>query len=198
VRERDPIDRREAGVRLGGRRLALRCLTVAVAVALVQGSPARSEDSGASPRRIAPELFPPYGPTVADDAPRPAPASVPSKEHPFGSCDRNSRSWLSCLRSTGELSDALVSEAEEQLRLELAQRTDLGLGARQNYSKALELANSQWRSLREQECRELALLEIRRRVQLYEARLTCQIVHNIERADELLSRYSVTRPSDIP
>jgi uncharacterized protein YecT (DUF1311 family) len=172
---------------LEARRLRMSVGILVVTCMFVEG--ALSQESHPAIRQIAPERF---QPNLRDDSgPRGAAATItpPSKEHPFGSCDKASRGWLICLRSTADLSMLMVSEAENRILASLSERPNLSSSLRQVLSKALSDADSKWLALREQECNQLALLEVQPGTQLYEAQLICQIAHNAERIDQLSAHY---------
>jgi len=140
-------------------------------------------------RQIAPDRF---QPNLRDDSEaKPAAAKVapPTKEHPLGSCDRASRGWLSCLRATADLSAVLVGVAEGQAVASLERRKNSGPSLQRVLAKALTDADAKWVELRELECGQLALLEIGPGAPLYEAQLICRINHNMERIDQLTTRY---------
>ena len=82
------------------------------------------------------------------------------------------REWLSCLHATAELSDRSVDEAEGRVRAGLVLRSDVSLFMRELFSRALTQADTQWRTLRDDECNELVMLEKGFRAQPYEVRLT--------------------------
>lgn len=140
-------------------------------------------------RRIAPDRFQenPRGNIGASQ--ESVALAAPTRDHPLGSCDRSSRNWALCLRSTADLSDALVQQAASRALTIVKNRQGANLVASQGFEKELKEANVRWLALREIECGNLALQEIDIAKSAYEARVICQIEHDIERADQLLSRY---------
>jgi hypothetical protein len=85
-----------------------------------------------------------------------------------------------------------------RVRAALALRSDLSPFVRDTFLKALTQADSQWRTLRDYECSKLVLLENGYRAQPYELRLTCHIKQNLNRAEQLWSRYGVEAPQTPP
>lgn len=165
---------------------------VIVAVACILPRCADAQES-APPviRQIAPDQFQPtlrgdYGAAAA-----PVVATPPTREHPFGSCERGSRNWLICLRATADVSNLMVDEAENRVIASLLQRPNLTPSLQRVLAKALTDAEVAWVALRDQECNQLALLEAGAGVQLYEAQLKCRLSHNAERIDQLSSRYAI-------
>jgi uncharacterized protein YecT (DUF1311 family) len=60
----------------------------------------------------------------------------------------------------------------------------------------LKEVSIKWLALRDVECGNIALLEENDAAKsVYEARLICQIKHNVERADQLLARYGASEPT---
>src|SRR5207237_10612719 len=114
-----------------------------------------------------------------------------TKEHPFGGCDKSSRNWLICLRSTADLADTLVGDAEFRVSAAIDQRSDLSASLRRGLTKALADADVKWRALRDEECNQLALLEVAPGAQTYEAQQICRIHHDAARIDDLSARYAV-------
>jgi uncharacterized protein YecT (DUF1311 family) len=162
------------------------------------GGGALAQEPAPKPRVIAPDQFPAYPSGEGGGVVRRTIVALPTRERPYGNCDRATRQWLSCLSATAELSDRLVDDAEERVRAALAKRPDIGSYMRDVFTKALTNADSQWRTLRDYECNELVLLEKGARAQPYELRLTCRIRHNVDRADELWSRYGSEEPQPAP
>jgi uncharacterized protein YecT (DUF1311 family) len=148
-----------------------------------------AQEAAPRPRRIAPDQFPAYSSGEDGAAAKRATIALPTRERPFGNCDRANREWLSCLHATAELSDRLVDEAEDRVRAALVLRPDVSSFMRESFSRALTQADTQWRALRDYECNGLVLLEKGFRAQPYEVRLTCQIRHNLDRAEQLWSSY---------
>jgi hypothetical protein len=169
--------------------MKLQAGTLAV-LCLLAGAAMAQETPGVV-RQIAPERFQPN--FLGDYRQGAAPSAVtpPSKEHPFGSCDRTSHSWLICLRATADLSNRMVSDVAAKVAAALDQRLDLNASLRRSSAKSLSDADSKWTALREEECGQLALLEFGIRRSLYEAQLICQITHNADRIDLLERRYGV-------
>ena len=163
----------------------MKALAIA-ALVLCLGQAASAEEAPRPVRQIAPDRFQPnpigdYGPTAA--APTVAP---PSKERPLGGCDKAvPRNWLTCLRQTADLSNALVGDAEFRVTASLDQRTNLNPSLRRGMAKALADADVKWRALRDEECNQLALLEVAEATQVYEAQLICRIRHDSARIDDL-------------
>jgi hypothetical protein len=163
-----------------------------LAFILILAQAAHAQDAPRVIRQIAPDRFQPN--PRGDSEPRAAAAAVPppSKENPFGGCDRASRNWLNCLRATADLSTLMVAEAENRLVASLDQRPNLSPSLQRILAKDLSDADSKWLELRKQECSQLALLEVGSGKQLYEAQMLCQITHNTERIGELAAHYGGT------
>ena len=152
---------------------------------------AAAQDPSGGVRKIAPERFQPTYMGNYGTRPATAAAIAPTKEHPLGNCDPASRDWSLCLRATADLSDVELTQAESRLATSVEDRTDLNLLLKRSFAKALSEADAKWRSLREQECGELALLEAAAGTSLYEARLVCQIRHNSERIEQIAAHYGL-------
>jgi hypothetical protein len=158
-----------------------------VGACLVAGG-AIAQEAPHAVRQIAPDRF---QPNLRDDAEaKPAAAAVapPTKDRPLGSCDKASRGWLTCLRATADLSALLVSAAENQAVASLDRRK-ASVSLQRVLAKALADADAKWVELRDLECSQLALLEVGQGAPLYEAQLICRINHNMERIDQLTTRY---------
>jgi hypothetical protein len=140
-------------------------------------------------RQIAPDRFQPNPRGDTEAKPAAAAIAPPSREHPLGGCDRATRGWLNCLRSTADLSALLVSAAESRAVASLDRRQNVSASLQRILAKALADADAKWLELREQECSQLALLEVAPGASLYEAQLVCRITHNMERVDQLTNRY---------
>jgi hypothetical protein len=162
---------------------------IVVAAGLLLAGGAIAEEAPHEVRQIAPDRF---QPNLRDDAevrPAAAAAAAPTKEHPLGSCDKASRGWLNCLRATADLSAILVGAAENQAVASLERRKNASASLQRVLAKALADADAKWAELRELECSQLALLEVGPGAPLYEAQLICRINHNMERIDQLTTRY---------
>jgi hypothetical protein len=167
----------------------MRRSTALLPILFFLGGGVMAQEPAPKPRLIAPNQFPVYPSGEEGAIAKRTAIVIPTKERPYGNCDRASRLWLTCLNATAELSDSLIDQAEMRVRGALALRTDVSSFMRVTFAKALVQADSQWRTLRDYECSELVLLEKGFRAQPYELRLTCRIRHNLDRAEELLSRY---------
>ncbi len=140
------------------------------------------------PRQIDPEHFHPFsqGEFAGRSA---APIVMPTKERPFGACDPKAHDWIACLTATAAQSDQIVDEAEQSVRAALEQRRDLNPYMRKARGEALARIDTEWRQFRERECDALAMLERGLPAQVYEARLACRIMRNLERGEALKVRY---------
>jgi hypothetical protein len=151
---------------------------------------ATAEEAPREIRQIAPDRFQPNLRDETEVKPAGATVTPPTRDHPLGSCDRASRGWITCLRATADLSAILVGAAENQAVASLEQRKSASASLQRVMAKALADADAKWVELRELECNQLALLEVGQGAQLYEAQLICRIKHNMERVDQLTTRYS--------
>ena len=141
------------------------------------------------PRVIAPDRFHPYSQGELGLREPPAPILAPTKERPFGACNPRAHDWIACLTATSALSEAIVDEAEQAARAALPRRRNLNPYLQKSYGEALARLDAQWRKFRDAECDALAPLERGLPRQVYEARLTCRIVRNLERGEALKARY---------
>jgi hypothetical protein len=165
----------------------MRIAILLMAYMLAEGTLA--QESPSIIRRIAPERFQPNPRSDSEQSAGATSFAPPTKENPFGGCDRASRGWLICLRSTADLSNLMEKEAETRIVASLDQRQNVNLSLQRVFAKAMADADAQWLALREQECSQLALLEFGPRTPFYEAQLLCQIRRNVERVDQLSTRY---------
>jgi hypothetical protein len=161
---------------------------IVVAGCLLLAGGATAEEQAHEVRRIAPDRF---EPNLRDDAEaKPAVAvAPPTKEHPLGSCDKASRGWLNCLRATADLAAILVGAAENRALASLERRKTASASLQRVSVKALADADAKWTELRELECSQLALLKVGPSAPLYETQLICRINRNMERIDQLATRY---------
>jgi hypothetical protein len=143
----------------------------------------------AAPHPIVPNPPAPSPPGAASAPPAGAPIVAPTRERPFGACDRTARDWLICIAATALLSDGAVAQTEARLIASLDRRPSLNPVMRQAIAKALAGAGEAWRSLRERECADLAMIESGLNGGLYEVRLVCRIRRNLERVQDLSTRY---------
>jgi hypothetical protein len=167
-----------------------------LAIACLLSWAANAQNVQPEVRKIAPERFqenPRANIGASQDA---AAVTAPTRDHPLGSCERSSRDWAFCLRSTADLSDTLVAQAELRVLTIVKNRPRSNNVTAQAFEKDMKEAGARWLALREIECGILALQEVEIAKSAYEARLICQIEHDVERADQLLSRYR-SRPSEI-
>jgi acetone carboxylase gamma subunit len=176
----------------------MRRQTTLLLILSLLGGGATAQEPGPRPRLIAPDQFPAYPSGEEGAIAKRTAIILPTKERPYGNCDRASRLWLTCLNATAGLSDSLIDQAETRVRAAIALRTDVSSFMRDTFAKALIQADTQWRTLRDYECSELVLLEKGFRAQPYELRLTCRIRHNLDRAEELWSRYGFEGPQLAP
>jgi uncharacterized protein YecT (DUF1311 family) len=114
---------------------------------------------------------------------------MPTRERPLGACERTARDWLTCLAATAQLSDSAVEDTNARLIVGLDRRPRLNPVTRQAIAIALKGAQEVWRSLRERECADLALIESGLTTTLYEARLVCRIRRDLERVEALSAHY---------
>jgi len=141
------------------------------------------------PRIIAPELFHPYSQGELGPREPPAPIVAPTRERPFGACVQKSHDWIACLTATAARSDGIVEDAEQAAVAALPNRRPLNPYLKKSYTEALSRLDAEWRKFRDAECDALAALENGLPPQVYEARLVCRIVRNLERGEALKSRY---------
>ena len=163
----------------------MRALAAAIGLCLTT-SAGLAED--AAPRQIAPERFAPSlrdAPAVAD---RQIPER-PTREKPLGNCDRKLRGWSVCLEATAQLADLSVDEEDASLIQDIQTRPGLNPLIRQGVTKAFSSAEESWRSLRDLECGELALIETGLGPSLFESRFICRIRRDIERVETLELLY---------
>ena len=160
---------------------ALVLATLAVAPVRAQGAP--------PPRVIAPELFHPY--SQGELGPREAPAAIvaPTRERPLGSCVQKAHDWIACLTGTAARSDQIVEDAEQAAVADLPRRRPLNPYLKKSYTEAFSRLDAEWRKFRDAECDALAALENGLPPQVYEARLVCRIIRNLERGAALKARY---------
>jgi hypothetical protein len=143
-------------------------------------------------RKIAPERFQPNPRAGTESLSQAEPIIAPTKEHPLGGCDKSARSWIFCLRATADLSDTLVLGAEEAVSKYVLSRPDLNAVTAQGFTRDLKEAGAKWLALRDFECGKMARQEhIEAAKSAYEARMVCQIARDMERADQLVTRYGV-------
>ena len=165
------------------RRLAVLVLSaLAIVQVRAQGAP--------PPRIIAPELFHPY--SQGELGPREPPAAIvaPTRERPLGACSQKTHDWIACLTATAARSDQIVEDAEQAAVTDLPQRRPLNPYLKKSYAEAFSRLDAEWRKFRDAECDALAALENGLPPQVYEARLTCRILRNLERGEALKARYS--------
>ena len=143
----------------------------------------------AAPHPIAPERIAPTPPDAPIGAAARAPILMPTRARPLGACERTARDWLTCLAATAQLSDGAVEDANARLIVGLDHRPRLNPVTRQAIAIALKGAQEVWRSLRERECTDLALIESGLTTTLYEARLVCRIRRDLERVEALSAHY---------
>ncbi len=198
-----------------GRRTPLDCTKASIRLALLLGFAGCSlfaavHAQDAPPRQIAPDLFAPtprdagaiaaphpiarerIAPAPLDaplGAPARAPIVMPTLERPVGACEPTARDWLICLAATAQLSDNAVEDTNARLIVGLDRRPRLNPVTRQAIAIALRGAQEVWRSLRERECADLALIETGLTATLYEARLVCRIRRDLERVEALSAHY---------
>ena len=141
-----------------------------------------------SPRQIAPDRFYPYSGALLPHQSATA-IVAPTREHPFGACEPKAHDWVLCLTTTAKQSDGLVEQAEQDVRDALPKRRSLNLYLQKSYGDALGRLDAEWRKFRDSECDALAALERGLPAQVYEARQTCRILRNLERAEALRARY---------
>jgi uncharacterized protein YecT (DUF1311 family) len=157
----------------------------ALAVAALAAHGAVAQDL--PPRQIAPDRFYPYSGALL---PHESTTIVaPTKEHPFGACDPKAHDWAPCLTATARQSDGIVEQAEQDVRDAVAQRRKLNPYLQKAYGDALSRLDAEWRKFRDSECDALAALERGLPAQIYEARQTCRVLRNLERAEALRARY---------
>jgi hypothetical protein len=167
-------------------------LTLIIAWLCLTAAAAWAEDAPHQVRKIAPERFQPNPRADSGGSSKPAKVIAPTKERPFGGCEKSTRDWIFCLRSTADLADALVREAEEAAAKVVLNRPGLNAVTGQGFAKDLKEAGVKWLALREIECGKMALQEETDVGTAYEARMLCQIQRDRERADQLLARFGAT------
>jgi uncharacterized protein YecT (DUF1311 family) len=163
--------------------------TVATPHEILQERPKLSPAAGASAPSAAGASAPPPA-TGASAPPARTPVAMPTRARPYGACERTAPDWLICLAATAQLSDGAVQNTEASLLVGLERRPNLNPVMRQEIARALKGAQEAWRSLRERECAELAMIETGLTGSWYEARLVCRIRRNVERVEVLASHYS--------
>jgi hypothetical protein len=166
---------------------------VAIAIALASPGLALAQ-SGAAPRKIAPDRFPDYGvhaPVAAPSAVAPIALVEPTADRPLGACSRDmpAGDWLRCLRLTVNLADDALNAMTVRIKASLAARADVNDVMRNAWSRALDESHTRWRSLRDYECQQLAMAEPEAPKILLEARLICAIRRDLARARILAVRY---------
>jgi len=143
----------------------------------------------APPRQIAPDLFHPYSQGEFSARQPPSAIVAPTLDRPLGACNPKAHDWIPCLTATAAQSEAILDDAEQSVRAALMLRRDLNPYLRKSDGEALARIDEEWRRFRDRECDALALLERGLPPQAYEARLTCRILRNLERAETLKARY---------
>jgi uncharacterized protein YecT (DUF1311 family) len=171
----------------------MRTLAILIIVSLSSAS-SFAEEAPRVVRKIAPDRFQPNPRGDSRNAVVTGGITQPTKEHPLGSCDKSSRNWTFCLRSTADLSDALVGQTEEKVLLAVRNKRGLNSLTMQGFEKNLREADVKWRALREIECGNLAVQEFEGSNSAFEARMMCQMGRNTARVDELLDRYKARPP----
>ena len=141
------------------------------------------------PRQIDPEHFHPFSQGELSGRGSAAPIVMPTKERPFGACDPRTHDWIVCLAATAARSDRIVDEAEQSVRAVIENRRELSPYLRNARGEALARIDTDWRKFRDAECDALAMLERGLPAQVYEARLTCRILRNLERGEAMKARY---------
>lgn len=154
---------------------------LAIAPARAQGAP--------PPRVIAPELFHPYSQGELGPREPPAPIIAPTREQPLGACSPKTHDWIACLTATAARSEQVVEDAEQAAVADLPQRRPLNPYLKKSYTEAFSRLDAEWRKFRDAECDALAALENGLPPQVYEARLVCRIIRNLERGEALKARY---------
>jgi Lysozyme inhibitor LprI len=172
-------------------RTAMKLSALCAIVSLLAGA-ATAQQAQPTIRVIAPDRFQPNALGDYGAHATPVVATAPSAEHPLGSCEKAARTWLTCLRSTADLSDAEVAKTQNRILAALDNRPGMNEPTKRGLAKALADADTKWRALREQECGELALLETGAGALLYEAKLVCQIRRDAERVNQLSARYDAS------
>jgi uncharacterized protein YecT (DUF1311 family) len=163
----------------------MRAIAACAVVALAAHS-ATAQDT--PPRQIAPDRFYPYSGALLPHESATA-IIAPTREQPFGACDPRAHDWVPCLTATARKSDGIVEQAEQDVRDAVTQRRKLNPSLRKAYGDALSRLDAEWRKFRDSECDALAALEQGLPTQVYEARQTCRILRNLERAEALRARY---------
>jgi hypothetical protein len=150
-------------------------------------TPMYRDPNAMQPHKPAPTPAPP-----AADATPPARSKVaaPSRAQPLGACERAARDWLICLAATANLADAGVDEEERAILAGLSGRAGLNPLMAEAVTNALKAAEDSWRTLRERECGNLAIIERAYSGTLYETKLVCRIRRDIERVEALRERYA--------
>jgi uncharacterized protein YecT (DUF1311 family) len=161
-------------------------------------------------RQIAPDLFEPVyrdpnAPRHKPPAPKPAAAApkaaaakpspkpdaalVPNRAHPYGACAPDAPNFVACLGEAAGRADRSVDEAEHSVLAGLGARAGVNPVVADAAARGLRAAGDAWRTLRDRECADLALIENGLAGSLYERRLVCRIRRDVERVEFLRERY---------
>jgi uncharacterized protein YecT (DUF1311 family) len=147
-------------------------------------------EDGQAPRRIAPQSFPEYrGRRSTETETR---IALPTIDKPLGSCDDKlpRSTFLRCLRSTVDASDAAIEQMIDKARTGIEERAGVSLGQKQFWVRTLDQAQTSWKAYRNHECQFLAVFE-KPGPQSADERLYCQLRFNRSRIDDLKQRYQV-------
>ncbi|WP_342362677.1 lysozyme inhibitor LprI family protein [Terrarubrum flagellatum] len=139
-------------------------------------------------RRIAPDQFPAYQNSGTPEQPQLPAVAAPTDEHPFGSCEKDSREWQNCLRLTAELTDRLLDRTTLRI-LVAASGGEKSAGRQRSFSRALDEAQRRYRALRDYECGQLLIYAPREERATYDRRMICLINRDRARMRELETRY---------
>jgi hypothetical protein len=167
----------------------MRTLAILLVAASISSATSLADEAPRVVRKIAPERFQPNPRGDARNLGEPMQITPPTAEHPLGSCEKSSRNWTFCLRSTADLSDAIVGQTEEKILAAVRSKQGVNVVTMQGFEKNLREADVKWRALREVECGNMAVQEFEGSSSAYEARMRCQIVRNADRVDQMLKRF---------
>ena len=134
----------------------------------------------------------PAGPKAAAAKPppqKPEAALAPSHARPYGACAPEAPNFVACLGDVAGRADQEVERAEHSVLAGLGGRAGVNPVVADAASRGLRAAGETWRTLRDRECEDLALIENGLAGSLYERRLICRIRRDIERAETLRTRY---------
>jgi len=118
-------------------------------------------------------------PAIADSAPPPPPACDPQRI--------GARDLADCLRTASDKSEKELAAALEAALKSIDSKPKILATRKARWKRFLNDSQTQWASLRDQECQDLAPLETQGGAG--DPRLACLIEHNDKRTAELKARY---------